>query len=473
MSCQSIEKYITPEFNKYCISSKNRNVSYYNYFIGFLVSKSSIDKKYPDVKSNQKYSQGIKVIECIPKSEDDIKMGFKGNICEISSFIVRDKFNDHQEKMIFNYKMYFDQYYIIDFNGSIMIFEKIRIGNSPVGDPPKCFYEINCYTDCSNEKIKEFNELSHTYYKNKIREKESIENTITVYNYDEHGYWDENKLILKRKLDTIYLPNKVKDNIYNDIKIFLSDKNKRVYDKLGIPWKRNYLFEGNWGGGKTSLIRALASEFNLGISIINFTTGITDTSLNNALKSISDKTICVIEDIDSIFEERKKNDELKNGITFSGLLNCLDGFSFKSGLITIITTNYKNRLDSALIRPGRIDYILNFGYVKKEQMFMMYIKFMYVNEEIYHEDWVKYLTDSSTKPEDFDMDKVLTSNETKTANFNRFYKQFKSLSIQITTSLLQQYLIKYMGDVEKSIENIEEIRDIKNSVESEKKDLYS
>ena len=37
----------------------------------------------------------------------------------------------------------------------------------------------------------------------------------------------------------------------------------------------------------------------------------------------------------------------------------------KHGLITIMTTNYKLNLDKALIRPGRVDYILHFDFMKK------------------------------------------------------------------------------------------------------------
>jgi DNA polymerase III delta prime subunit len=49
-------------------------------------------------------------------------------------------------------------------------------------------------------------------------------------------------------------------------------------------------------------------------------------------------------------------------ITLSFLLNLLDGVVETPGRIIIMTSNYPERLDKALIRPGRIDLILRFGY---------------------------------------------------------------------------------------------------------------
>lgn len=44
-----------------------------------------------------------------------------------------------------------------------------------------------------------------------------------------------------------------------------------------------------------------------------------------------------------------------NRVTFSGLLNCLDGVASAEARIMFMTTNYLERLDPALVRPGRVD----------------------------------------------------------------------------------------------------------------------
>ena len=136
--------------------------------------------------------------------------------------------------------------------------------------------------------------------------------------------------------------------------------------------KKNYLFEGYPGTGKTSLSYSLAGELSKDIAIINFDRNITDNDFMRAVKSIPDDVILCLEDIDVLFEERKKNDTHKNMISFSALLNTLDGHAYKDGLICILTTNYINRLDPALKRPGRIDYTLHFDYATKDQIKKMF-----------------------------------------------------------------------------------------------------
>ena len=55
-------------------------------------------------------------------------------------------------------------------------------------------------------------------------------------------------------------------------------------------------------------------------------------------------------------------------ITFSGLLNCLDGICFREGLITIMTTNFKDKIAGVLSRPGRIDYSIEFKKMQKPEI---------------------------------------------------------------------------------------------------------
>lgn len=49
---------------------------------------------------------------------------------------------------------------------------------------------------------------------------------------------------------------------------------------------------------------------------------------------------------------------IKRGVTLSGVLNALDGILEINGSVVIMTTNFKDKLDSALIRPGRITLAL-------------------------------------------------------------------------------------------------------------------
>lgn len=188
-----------------------------------------------------------------------------------------------------------------------------------------------------------------------------------------NGSWRTLSKLPKRDMSTIYLPKEQKDRIYNDLKNFFNLKEE--YLNLGVPWKRNYLLEGPPGTGKTSLIFGLASEFNLDIYIVNLGPKVDDSVLMSAVSFIPKNSILLLEDIDSLFVERKANDSNKSLVSFSGILNVLDGMGRKSGLITFMTTNYKENLDKALIRPSRVDFQLNFTDIKKEQIKEMFTKY--------------------------------------------------------------------------------------------------
>ena len=141
---------------------------------------------------------------------------------------------------------------------------------------------------------------------------------------------------------------------------------------MGFHLRRTFLFHGIPGTGKTSLIYTIASHFNLDICFLNITNDLDDNSFTRAITNLPDNSILVLEDIDALFIER----DSKCSVSFSTLLNVLDGMLKKQKLLTFMTTNYKDRLDSALKRSGRIDYDLEFTYASKNQIKKMYEHFL-------------------------------------------------------------------------------------------------
>ena len=276
---------------------------------------------------------------------------------------------------------------------------------------------------------------SAQHYKEKIREIGDEPEKVSVHIFDE--YWDVLNKRARRKIDTIHLDGE-ENKIIEYIRNFLKPETKEYYEELGIPYKLNILFEGLPGTGKTSLIYTIASELNRDIAILNFNKDVDDNVFMRALRRLPKNAIFVLEDIDVLFKERKENDNYKSMISFSGLLNSLDGMAFKDDLITIMTTNYECNLDIALKRPGRIDKSLNFGFAKESQVKSMYYKFFKNN----------------TKQE-----------------YKDFYKQVKGLNF--TTAMIQQYFMWHMFDPKNLIENIAEFKDICSKHNYEKKlDLY-
>ena len=69
-----------------------------------------------------------------------------------------------------------------------------------------------------------------------------------------------------------------------------------------------------------------------------------------------------------------------------GFLNCMDGFNSQEGMILILTTNYPEKLDSALKRSGRIDYSIELTYVDKDQAYDIYKSF-FEDDNIFNELW--------------------------------------------------------------------------------------
>ena len=177
--------------------------------------------------------------------------------------------------------------------------------------------------------------------------------------------------------------------------------NKEYYESLGLPYQLGFLFHGEPGLGKTATIKAISKYLNRHIIRIDLSTIYDIDALREIFYSdkVNDyqippeKCIYVIEEADDfeILHSRSKkekkscespiakseDDDLltqvvkmaskntdypgrKKAVKLSNFLELLDGIVEKPGRIIIMTTNYPDRLDSAFIRPGRIDWVHEF-----------------------------------------------------------------------------------------------------------------
>lgn len=184
----------------------------------------------------------------------------------------------------------------------------------------------------------------------------------------------------RRPLNSVVLDAGVAEKILTDVQEFIG--NPSWYRERGIPYRRGYLLYGPPGCGKSSFITALAGELHLGICVLNLSErGLTDDRLNHLLSVAPEQSIILLEDIDAAFVSREDTAQMKsayeglNRVTLSGLLNCLDGVASTEARILFMTTNYIDRLDPALIRPGRVDMKEYIGPCSAHQIEQMFLRF--------------------------------------------------------------------------------------------------
>jgi mitochondrial chaperone BCS1 len=233
------------------------------------------------------------------------------------------------------------------------------------GDPISINYGIDYYKElmiyCNhhNDREKDIDEIKKLFYEIKKDVRKPLKDKIRLY-IPNNGKWDKLTILPKRDINTIFLDNL--DEIIQDINNFMKAEDE--YIKRGVKYKRNYLLHGPPGTGKTSVITSIASKYDLDVFMMNLSNDISDTIFMKMISRLSNRSLLVLEDIDFLFNDRN----CKNNLNFSTVLNTLDGLSCKNRLITFMTTNHKNKLDNALIRPGRIDCVYEFNYASKKQI---------------------------------------------------------------------------------------------------------
>ncbi len=199
-------------------------------------------------------------------------------------------------------------------------------------------------------------------------------NRLMLYAVDS---WSDNWRLAdskpRRSLDSVVLEAGVAKRLHDDIHEFFS--RREWYARMGVPWRRGYLLYGPPGTGKTSVAYALAGELHLKLCAMSLSNAkLTDQMLANQLQNTPPRSLILIEDIDAFFNARDKQDA-RIPISFSGLLNALDGVGAQEGRIIVLTTNHRERLDAALIRPGRIDVEIELGNADVQQLQGMLLRF--------------------------------------------------------------------------------------------------
>ncbi len=146
-----------------------------------------------------------------------------------------------------------------------------------------------------------------------------------------------------------------------------------AFSKRGIPIPKGVLFVGPPGTGKTMLAKAIAAEANADFIVVNAEEILIkwygETSRNmaavfdNAEKSVAKgkRAIIFIDELDALGAERDGSHEVTRQLV-TVILTRLDGMKQRSGIIFMGATNHPELVDKALMRPGRIDSIIQFTH---------------------------------------------------------------------------------------------------------------
>lgn len=70
------------------------------------------------------------------------------------------------------------------------------------------------------------------------------------------------------------------------------------------------------------------------------------------------------------------------GISLSGLLNAIDGVASAEGRVLIMTTNHAEKLDAALVRPGRVDRKVEFQLAAKDQIRELFVRMYAASDQV-------------------------------------------------------------------------------------------
>lgn len=221
-----------------------------------------------------------------------------------------------------------------------------------------------------------------------------------VFSGSQYGGWQRLHTRPIRPLGTVILSPSIMRPLLADIRTYLTRETEEWYASRGVPYRRGYLFHGPPGTGKTSLAVGLAGEFKLGVYVVSLSgKGMNDDTLIELLGNMPRRSILLLEDIDVAFPNRAPaaadagaggpassgleyglgkapgSETVTSGVTSSGLLNALDGVAAQEGRIVILTTNFVERLDSALIRPGRVDMKIAFALAAREDVKALFRNF--------------------------------------------------------------------------------------------------
>lgn len=177
------------------------------------------------------------------------------------------------------------------------------------------------------------------------------------------SYWTcTGSTLIPRPMSTLYFDKGIKEEIEKHLDKW--EANESIYKERGLIFKTGILLYGNAGTGKSSLASAIAHRLNCALISIDMSTFayLNISEVTESINADDDRYVILLDEIDTVFTNRDDDASTdKQRSTISKLLQFMDSQHSPTNVVFVATTNYKDRLDDALLRKGRFDKIIHLG----------------------------------------------------------------------------------------------------------------
>lgn len=283
----------------------------------------------------------------------------------------------------------------------------------------------------------------------KPRQRDTTTMYRPIWTYNK-AQWNRGTTRPVRTIHSVAMEAAIKDPLVDEITKYLSPEREAWYAARGIPYRKGLLLYGPPGTGKTSFSIALAGHFKLDVYVLSLSDSKTnDASLETLFDKMPRRCVVLIEDVDCAGlrrgekesqdeSEKKKRTQAgafsaisqhSHSLTLSGLLNVLDGPCSKEGRILLMTSNNPDSLDAALVRQGRCDHKVLFGYAGRE-----------VCEKLFMHIYTKTAGESTADDHD------VGAKHDIAAMAKEFADQIPTVESHITPAEVQGFLMLHLED---------------------------
>ncbi|XP_010431485.1 PREDICTED: AAA-ATPase At1g43910-like [Camelina sativa] len=267
----------------------------------------------------------------------------------------------------------------------------------------------------------------------------------------EFNEWESTIFQHHTTFETLAMEPELKNTLIRDLDAF--SKRKDYFKTVGRAWKRGYLLYGPPGTGKSSLVAAIANHMNYSIYDLQIQSVKGDAMLRQILTSTENRSILLIEDLDCSGadascrnenkddgepgkSQNKKDKDEDPKVTLSGLLNFVDGLwsSCVEQRIIVFTTNHKEKLDPALLRPGRMDVHILMDYCTPTVFKKLAALYLNIEEHVSFEAIEKLLLEVKATPAEITEQLMVSDNPDVTLKVLVEFLETKKLTKEDTVN---------------------------------------